>query len=119
MIFKKIDQIPSFLAGDHTVLKEVLHPDKDGLKIPYSLAQAKIEVGRASLPHALKSGELYLFLNGQGKIIVDQKEQLVEAGDLVFVPPGANQYVENTGKVALEFYCIVSPEWRPEEEEVF
>jgi len=119
MIFKKINEIPSFLAGDHTILKEVLHPDKDAVDIPYSLAEAKIEVGRSSLPHALKSAELYLFLKGQGKIVVEEKEQLVAAGDLVFVPPGASQYVENTGEKTLEFYCIVSPAWREEEEEVF
>lgn len=119
MIHKILQQIPAFTAADHTILKEVLHPDNDGLALPYSLAQAYLEPGTRSKPHVLKSAELYIFRAGEGIIYVEGKAQEVKGGELVLVPGGAEQYVENTGAEALDFWLIVSPAWRAEEEEIF
>ncbi len=118
MLHKIISQIPSFLAGDETKLREVLHPDHAGIDLPYSLAQATIEIGKSSLPHRLVGGELYIFRSGKGRIWVDGESQEVQGGEIVYVPPDAEQYVENTGEVALDFFCIVSPPWREAEEEI-
>ncbi len=116
MIFKSTRTITAFTAPDHTILKEVLHPDNDGVDLPYSLASAKLLVGTASLPHRLKSKELYYFLAGEGVIYVDGIAQAVQTGDVVLVPGNAEQYVENKGKVDLAFLCIVSPKWQAEED---
>lgn len=108
-----------FIAGDKTSLIEVLHPKNDAINIGYSLAHASLEVGTASLPHVLKtSSESYYFLKGEGQIIVDEEKQSVKAGDLIYVPEGATQFVENTGNERLVFLCIVSPAWYPEQEEI-
>lgn len=118
MIFKQIENVPSFLAGDKTILKELLHPKNDKVAIPYSLAHAEIEVGAASVPHILKSEELYYILEGSGEIIVAAENQLITKGDLVLVPAHAEQYVKNTGNTKLSFLVIVSPPWREDEEEI-
>jgi len=118
MIFKKLKDIPEFLAGDHTRLKEVLHPANDHLNLGFSLAHAYLKIGEKSLPHRLAHSETYYFLEGQGEIIVNDQKQSVSKGDLVFVPPNANQYVINVGKTDLCFLCIVSPPWSSETEEV-
>ncbi len=118
MLKKTLNQIPFFKAGDETILKEVLHPDNDQVDLAYSIAFAKIEVGRVSLFHQLKSSEVYIFLKGEGRIYIDDEQQAVTGGDVVMVPAMANQYVENQGDTDLEFYCIVSPAWREEEEYV-
>ena len=110
--------MPFFKAGDDTILKEVLHPDNDGIELAYSIAFAKIEASKASLPHRLKHSETYIFLKGNGRIYINDEEKAVQQGDIVYVPPMANQYVENNGDSDLEFYCIVSPAWRKEEEYV-
>lgn len=119
MIHKIIQQIPAFTAADHTTLKEILHPDNDGVDLPYSLAQAYLDPGMSSKSHVLKSTELYIFRAGQGIIYVDGKAQEVKAGELVLVPGGADQHVENTGTTALDFWLMVSPPWRAEEEEIY
>jgi len=118
MIYKKIDQVPAFEAGDKTILKELLHPKNDSLDIPYSLAHAKILAGASSVPHILKSKELYYILEGEGAIFIEDERQAITKGDLVMVPVNAKQAVENTGKNTLEFLVIVSPPWQEEEEEI-
>ena len=40
------------------------------------------------------------------------------AGDTIYVPPGAPQFVLNTGVIPLVFLCIVDPAWRVEDEQV-
>ena len=40
------------------------------------------------------------------------------AGDTVLVPPGAKQFVKNTGQEELQFYCIVSPPWKDENDKL-
>ena len=108
-----------FEAGDKTLLIEVLHPKNDHLQIGYSLAHASLEVGQSSLPHILnKCSEAYYILKGEGRIIVDQEATNVKENDVIVVPAGATQYVENTGIDKLEFLCIVSPAWFPEQEEI-
>jgi len=118
MLVKSIEDIPFFRAGDDTILKEVLHPDKDGIELGYSIAFAKIEVSKASLPHRLKHSETYIFLCGNGKIYINDEVQDIQKGSIVYVPPMGNQYVENTGTTDLEFYCMVSPAWREADEYV-
>jgi len=119
MFHKNIADVPSFIAGDATVLREVLHPRNEGIDLPYSLAQAQLEPGKSSYPHVLaESDELYIFLEGSGEAVLDGAVQKVSAGDLVLMPAGGEQYVRNTGKTPLVFYCIVSPPWSQEQERV-
>ena len=116
---KNIMDIPSFSAGDKTILKEVLHPKNDPIDLPYSLAHAILPVGASSLPHRLtKSEETYTILRGKGRVIIENEGFVIEAGSVFIVPRNALQSVENTGQEPLEFYCIVSPPWSEETEEI-
>ncbi|MCP4443219.1 MAG: cupin domain-containing protein [Aureispira sp.] len=118
MLVKHIKEVTEFLAGDHTILKEVLHPSNDPIDINYSIAHARLEVGTASLPHRLKGSETYYILEGEGEIIIEGTTQHIKKGSIAFVPPSAKQFVRNIGQVDLVFLCIVEPYWRPEDEEV-
>ncbi len=114
-------EIASFIAGDKTTIKEVLHPKSDpGADPSYSLAYATLSEGTTSLPHRLRgSSEVYVITEGKGKVHIDQETRDVSKGDIVFIPPGARQYIQNTGNETLGFYCIVAPPWREEAEDVF
>ncbi|MCB0548445.1 MAG: cupin domain-containing protein [Phaeodactylibacter sp.] len=117
IIKKSIDQISPFTAGDDTLIREVLHPRNDDLALGYSLAFAVLEPGRASLPHILKkSDEVYAIGKGRGRAFIDGEAADVGPGDVVVIPAGARQYIENTGDEHLEFWCIVSPPWNEEDE---
>lgn len=116
MIHKKISESLEFIANDGTILKELLHPTNDDVKISYSIAHAKIEIGKASLPHQLKSSETYFIIKGQGKMHIDNNSFDVMEKDTFWVPPNANQYLENTGNEILIFLCIVEPYWKAEDD---
>lgn len=109
---------PEFLAGDHTRLREILHPAKHQVKLGYSLAHGTLAPGQRSKQHVLKSSEVYYVIAGQGRFTIDGREAPVEAGTTVYVPPGSRQSLENTGLKAMEFLCLVDPAWRGEDEQV-
>lgn len=118
MLTKPLSACREILAGDKTILRELLHPSRDAVAIGYSLAHAKLARGMASLPHRLKTSEVYYFLSGQGRMHVNGDTARVTSGQALYVPPGAVQYLENTGPDDLAFLCIVDPAWRAEDEEV-
>ena len=118
MLTRSLSDCKEILAGDNTLLRELLHPVRNGAAIRYSLAHAKLARGTASLPHRLKTSEVYYFISGQGRMYVDGEATPVGPEQVLYVPPGAVQHVENTGTDELVFLCIVDPAWRAEDEEV-
>ena len=118
MFIKNLDDCPTFVAGDDTILKEILHPAKADLSIRYSLAHAVVPPQTASLRHRLKTSEVYYILSGEGLMHIDEEEASVKAGDTLYIPPNSIQWIENTGASPLAFLCIVDPPWREEDEEV-
>ncbi|MCX5725458.1 MAG: cupin domain-containing protein [Nitrospirae bacterium] len=109
---------PEILAGDHTVLRELLHPAKQPLSLGYSLAQGTLAPGARSKRHRLTSSEVYYIIAGSGRLTVDDLVVSVGPGSVVYVPPGGKQSLENSGSTAIEFLCLVDPAWRLEDEEV-
>jgi quercetin dioxygenase-like cupin family protein len=47
--------------------------------------------------------------SGRGEVLVDGKPNPVEPGSVVFVPPGAEHQVRNTGAEPLVLVCLVPP----------
>ncbi len=118
MFIKDLHDCEEIIAGDKTILKELLHPAKADLKLRYSLAHAKVRLGQASQPHKLKVSEVYYILQGHGKMHVNAEIAEVKAGQAIYIPPDSVQYIENIGNDELKFLCIVDPAWTPEDEEV-
>ena len=119
MVVKDLKDCKEFIAGDNTVLRQLLHPDKAALDIRYSLAYAVLHPGKASQTHRLKTSEVYYVLEGEGIMHINDESEKVHAGQVIYIPPHAKQFIQNTGKLDLKFLCIVDPAWRPEDEEVF
>jgi mannose-6-phosphate isomerase-like protein (cupin superfamily) len=107
-----------FVAGDHTRLWEILHPAKHPLKLGYSLAHGTLAPGQRSKCHVLESSEVYYFITGNGRFMVDDQVTSVEAGTTLYVPPGGKQSLENTGSQDIEFLCVVDPAWKVEDERI-
>jgi mannose-6-phosphate isomerase-like protein (cupin superfamily) len=119
MFHKKLKDASEFVAGDHTRLKEIMHPLHDKISIGYSLAHARVEVGKSSLPHQLKGSETYYILEGKGEMFIEKESFEVNKDDVFLVPAHASQYIKNIGDTDLVFLCIVEPFWQEEEEVVF
>lgn len=118
MTVQSLHQCPEFTAGDHTLLRELLHPDKLDVDLRYSLAHARIAAGMTSTPHRLASSEVYYILSGHGRMGIDEETRDVLPGDMIYIPPGARQFIEACGDDELTFLCIVDPAWRVEDEMV-
>jgi len=118
MLKRTLGECQEFVAGDQTVLRELLHPAKQDVRLGYSLAHGKLAPGRRSKWHVLTSSEVYYFVAGSGRFMIDGEACPVEAGSTIYVPPGGRQSVENTGTTELEFLCLVDPAWTIEDEAV-
>lgn len=118
MLVKDVETARPFVAGDGSLLREILHPARDRADLGCSLAQATVKPGESTLPHRLSHVEVYCVLAGTGAVHVGDEVARVRAGHAVLIPPGAVQWIENSGADDLVFLCLVSPPWTPECEEV-
>jgi len=118
MFVRKFKELNEFTAGDHSILREYFNPLKESMELNYSLAHAKVVVGKTSTKHKLKSTEVYFILKGKGKMFIDKEEREVEEGDVVLIPPNSVQWISNSGETDLEILCMVEPAWKKEDEEV-
>jgi mannose-6-phosphate isomerase-like protein (cupin superfamily) len=118
MLTKDIAHLTPIPVADYSVLREILHPERDPVDVRYSLAHAVVRGGGVSLRHRLASVEVYYFLAGTGVMHVADEAVAVSPGHTTVIPAGAEQWLENTGDHDLEFLCIVDPAWREEDEEV-
>ncbi|UCD53582.1 MAG: cupin domain-containing protein [Phycisphaerales bacterium] len=118
MFVRSLDDCHEFVAGDDSLLREILHPDKAVLDIRYSLAHATVLPGQTTRRHRLATAEVYYVIQGTGEMIIDEQSEPVHAGDTVYIPPGAVQSIANTGAEELVFLCIVDPAWQPQDEEI-
>ena len=118
MFIKHLEDCDEFVARDNSILREVLHPNNDEVRIGYSIAYAKVKPGGTTYLHKLKSSEVYFILNGKGEIYVDGEWREVFSGHVIYIPPNSVQKIKNVGNVDLEFLCIVYPAWKVEDEEI-
>lgn len=119
MLVRKLSECEEFIAGGNTILRELLHPDKQPLELRYSLAHATLPVGKTSTLHSLTTSEVYYIISGKGEMHINEETQIVEPGDAVYIPPNAKQFIYNCGSEPLVFVCMVDPAWRKEDETVY
>ncbi len=120
MLVKELKNCEEIIAGDKTILREILHPGKMAdAAFRYSLAHAVVKFGESSKLHALKTSEAYFILEGEGEMHVGTESANVHAGQAIVIPPGARQYIRNIGRTDLTFLCVVDPAWRKEDEIIF
>ena len=114
-------RIPHIKVADNSLLAEFFHPLRIGkdMQCRYSIAHARVPVGVKTLPHRLiRSSEAYYILSGSGMMHIGDEHKEVGEGQLVFIPPGKTQWIENTGTIDLLFLAICDPLWREEDEVV-
>lgn len=118
MYVKHLKNCPEFVAGDNSLLREILNPKKEDISIHYSLAWSSVKPKEKTLLHELKVSEVYFILKGKGTMHINNEEKNIGKGDTIYIPPNAAQFIENTGEENLEFLCIVDPAWTPDAEKI-
>jgi len=117
MFVKSLAACAPLVANDGCRIFELLHPAKDAVDLPYSLAVAEVEVGESSYRHRLRQTEIYFILNGRGRMHVDAETRELAVGDACVIPAEAEQWIENIGDERLRFIAVVSPPWRAEDDQ--
>lgn len=78
-----------------------------------SIARVRVVARTATKLHALQdTTERYVILSGQGKVWVNQQQRLVGEGDVVVIPAGASQKIENLKSQDLIFLAICQPRFQ-------
>lgn len=76
----------------------------------FSLAEARVEPGVRTELHRLSVDEWYVITAGEGLVEVGKAPpRAVAAGDVVVIPAGTPQRIENTGAGDLRFQCVCLP----------
>ena len=76
-----------------------------------SIAHARVEPGVTTRWHRLAdTTERYFILSGEGRVeIGDLPPRIVEAGDIVIIPPLCRQRIANIGQDDLLFLALCTP----------
>jgi mannose-6-phosphate isomerase-like protein (cupin superfamily) len=64
----------------------------------------------------MKSSEIYYILEGSAKLTINEESHSLQKDDSAYVPPNAEQFIENSGNEVLKFLCIVEPAWKADDE---
>ena len=121
MLIRDIADYPHERMIDQSLLCELLHPDKvpGAAGLACSVAHAIVPPGESTLPHMLvRSTEIYYLLSGTGEMNIDDEHTPVREGQIILIPPGARQFIRNTGSKNLVFLCIVTPRWQADDEQL-
>jgi mannose-6-phosphate isomerase-like protein (cupin superfamily) len=62
-----------------------------------------------ALHRHLAQEQAYVIVRGQGQMLVGGEERAVDEGTMVFVPPGADHAIRNTGPELLVYVSATSP----------
>lgn len=103
---------PEFHTDERCFITEILN---DPACPEASLALARVEPGVTTRPHLLRGTvECYLILRGAGLVEIGGETAALGPGDRVIIPAGIRQRITNTGAEDLEFHCLCSPRFLPE-----
>ena len=92
-----------FTTKDGSAIREYLHTERQ------SLAEASLGPEGATTRHYHgRSEEIYLLLEGSGRMELDGEEREVGPGDAILIPPGAWHRIV-AGASGLCFLCCCAP----------
>lgn len=114
MFVKNLEACDEITANDGCLLRELLHPANDPVHLPCSIAVARVGKNARTYKHTLTHAEVYFILSGTGKMYINDEVQDIGRDDVVLIPPGSVQWLENTGNSDIRFMAIVSPPWTKE-----
>jgi mannose-6-phosphate isomerase-like protein (cupin superfamily) len=94
---------PPFTTKDGSTIREYLHTERQ------SLAEASLGPEEATERHQhRRSEEIYLLLEGDGRMEVDGDERAVSVGDAILIPAGAWHRI-TAGAGGVRFLCSCVP----------
>jgi quercetin dioxygenase-like cupin family protein len=74
-----------------------------------SVTWVDVEPGNRQPPHSHPPQQVYVITRGSGTMQVGGEEREVSAGHMVFIPPGTEHGIVNTGEETLTYISAATP----------
>lgn len=94
LAIQKLD--PAKFVPGFGILCQYLYPNKDIAATPFGSMWCLIEPGQASAAHNHHEGEIFIIVQGNGVITVNDESSAVEPGDVIYLPPLSTHVLQNT-----------------------
>ncbi len=99
-------------TSERCFIRELLN---DPATAEASLAEARVEPREITQLHRLAVAEWYLIRAGRGRMEVGGEAPFeVKSGDVVAIPAGDSQRIENIANEDLVFWCLCLPRFTPD-----
>jgi len=100
----RYDSLEPFTTKAGSTIREYLHTAAQ------SLAEASLEAGQSTQRHYHRlSEEIYLIVEGAGRMELDGEERDVVVGDAILIPPGAWHTLVAAAEGTRLLCCCVPP----------
>jgi mannose-6-phosphate isomerase-like protein (cupin superfamily) len=101
------DEPPAHYGGAFSKL--LVRPESCGSKsIDYRISVYQPRAYVALHKHRIQE-QVYHVLEGEGLMELDGKKQVVRKDDVIFIPPGVEHAIYNTGMTDIKFVVVTSP----------
>jgi len=110
--------INEFITKDGSQIRELMHPLHHAVN-HQSFAEAIVPADTETQLHKHHlSEEIYYITQGEGLMILGDKELSVCAGDTICIHPNTAHNIKNTGTVDLKIICCCSPAYFDDDTEL-
>ena len=94
--------------GEGTILRRLFFRQRSQLPIRFDIWELPPGASEGDHIHGSDDAleEIYYFLEGQGKLVIEGEEVAVTRGDAVLVPPGVDHGLYNTGTAPLRLVLL-------------
>jgi mannose-6-phosphate isomerase-like protein (cupin superfamily) len=100
-------EFPNHFGG--ALSKPLVMPETAGSRhIDYRISMYQ-PMARVALHKHKVQEQIYHVLEGEGLMAIDGKNHVVRRHDVIFLPPGIEHSIENTGLTDLVFLVVTSP----------
>lgn len=101
------DEPPAHLGGAYS--KMLVRPESCGAKsIDYRISLYQPRAFVAPHRHRIQE-QVYHVLEGEALMEIDGERTVVRKDDIIFIPPGVEHAIYNTGMTDLRFIVVTSP----------
>jgi mannose-6-phosphate isomerase-like protein (cupin superfamily) len=109
------EQAEAFTTLDGSTIRVLLDARLGGAS-KQSLAEATLPPGAGTQRHYhARTEEIYVVLEGSGRMEVDGEERDVAPGDAILVPPSAWHEIRADADAELRFLCCCAPQYSDED----
>lgn len=93
------------LSHEYNALIKRIYPEPS-LRTPFGSASVTVQAGTLSQPHLHHEHETFIIVSGHGEFVQDSVRRNISAGDVIYIKPFSEHYIEAHPQSHVEFMSI-------------